>query len=128
QVQMADSIRRANPQAAPRPAPPAAAPPRRPAGPAPDTTPAPRPSAPIPETYAIVRLTRPLAPATSYRLRADSLRSLMGVARSRESVSTTPRPRSAPDTTRPRPASAPAAPPVRRPPGRLELSLRLVRE
>ena len=136
QVQIADSIRRANPQRAPqpapqpapRPAPPAAAPPRRPAGPARDTTPPPRPTAPIPETYAIIRLTRPLASATSYRLRADSLRSLMGIPRSSERVFTTPRPRSAADSTRPRPDSTPAAPPVRRPPGPLELSVRLVRE
>jgi hypothetical protein len=128
QVQIADSIRRANPQAAPRPAPPAAPPPRRPAGPARDTTPPPRPSAPIPETYAIIRLTRPLAPATSYRLHADSLRSLMGVARSSDRVFLTPRSRSASDSTRPRPDSTPGAPPVRRPPGRLELSMRLVRE
>ena len=124
QAQVADSIRRANPQAAPRPAPPpAAAPPRRlPAEPARDTTPPPKPSAPIPETYAVIRLGRPLIPATSYRLHVDSVRSLMGVARSSDRVFTTPRTRAAPDSARP-----PATPPVRRPPDRRELSLRIVR-
>jgi hypothetical protein len=122
QAQVADSIRRANPQAAPRPAPPAAAPPRQPPGPARDTTPPPRPSAPIPETYAIIRLTRPLAPATPYRLHVDSLRNLMGVARSSDRVFTTPRARAAPDSTRPPGDSArpPTAPPVRRPPDQRE--------
>ena len=116
QAQIADSIRRANPQAAPRPAPPAPAPapPRRPPGAARDTSPPPRPSAPIPETYAVLKLSRPLAPATSYRLRADSLRSLMGIARSSDRVFTTPRP-TAPDSTK-RPDSGGVRPPVRPPP------------
>ena len=129
QAQIADSIRRANPQPPPPPAPPAT-PPRQPAAPAADTAPPPRPSAPIPETYAIIRLTRPLALATSYRLRADSLRSLMGIARSSDRVFTTPRERTAPDSTRPPNDSGrpPGAPPVRRPPGERGLSLRMVRD
>ena len=103
----ADSAARAKPQP-PRPAPPAPPAARAPTpgrrGPATprDTTPPPKPSAPIPETYAIVTLGRPLAPATSYRLRADSLRSLMGIARSSDRVFSTPRERPAADTAKPR--------------------------
>jgi len=130
----ADSLARANPQPAPtpRPAPPAAPPGRRPAA-ARDTTPPPKPSAPIPETYAIIKLGRPLAPVTSYRLHADSLHSLMGIARSSDRLFSTPRPtpkdttRSARDSARrdstrrdttrsPRGTGRPPAPP-RRPPG-----------
>ncbi len=115
-ARIADSVRQANPQAAPPTAAPAP-PPRRPGVAPRDTTPPPRPSAPIPETYAIVRLANLLAPATSYRLRVDSLRSLMGVVRSSERVFTTPRAAEPADSTRPPPDSAnPAAPPVRRPP------------
>jgi hypothetical protein len=133
QAAIADSIRRANPQAAPRPVPPAAAPPRRPAvpvGPVRDTTPPPRPSVPSPETYAILRLTRPLATATSYRVHVDSLRSLMGIARSSDRVFITPPTRIAPDSTRPPNDSArpPGTPPVRRPPGQRELSLQIIRD
>jgi hypothetical protein len=132
QAAIADSIRRANPQAAPRPVPPAAAPPRRPAvpvGPVRDTTPPPRPSVPSPETYAILRLTRPLATATSYRVHVDSLRSLMGIARSSDRVFITPPTRIAPDSTRPPNDSArpPGTPPVRRPPDQRELSLQIIR-
>ena len=115
-ARVADSIRQANPQP---PAPPrAAAPPLRPApGAARDTTTPPRPSRPPPETYAILRLGRPLAVATSYRVRADSLRSLLGIARSSERVFTTERTRPAADSLRPPPDSANrGAPPVRRPP------------
>lgn len=123
QAQIADSIRRANPNAPPpRAAPPGAPPLTRPGTPARDTTPPPRPSVPIPETFAVIRLTRPLAPQTSYRLRADSLRSLMGVVRSSDRVFTTPRARAAEaDSTRPRPDSTarpPAVPPRRPPPHR----------
>jgi len=130
-----DSVARANPQP-PRPAaPPAAAPPRRaPAGPARDTTPPPKPSAPIPETYAIITLGRPLALATSYRLHADSLRSLMGIPRSSDRVFITPRSRAAADSGRPRPDSSrrpdstrPAAP-VRRPPPSDAFAMRVVRD
>ena len=117
QAQIADSIRRANPAAAPPVRPPAAAPApapaRRPGTPR-DTTPPPKPSAPIPETYAVVRLARPLAPATSYRLRADSLLSLMGIYRSSDRVFNTPRPRAPADSARsPRDTTRPP----RRPPG-----------
>ena len=127
-ARVADSIARANPQT-PRPAPPpAVAPPRRPPpGPVRDTTPPPKPSAPIPDTYAIVRLGRPLAPASSYRLHADSLRSLMGIARSSDRVFTTQRARQPADSTRPRPDSARPAVPPRRPPGG-DRSLGIVRD
>jgi hypothetical protein len=113
-ARVADSVRRANPQA---PQPPAAAPPpprRQPATPQ-DTTPPPRPSVPIPETYAIVRLGSQLAPGASYRLRADSLRSLLGIARSSERVFTTARATPA-DSTRPPSDTANRPAPVRRPP------------
>lgn len=114
-AEVADSVRRANPQ----PPPPAAVPPRRPPPAARDTTPPPpKPSAPIPETYAVVRIGTPLQPATAYRLKADSLRSLMGIARTSERVFTTPRARAPADTTRaPGDTTRAPAPPVRRPPG-----------
>ena len=126
----ADSIARANPRAArpPAPTPPA----RRPGAAARDTTPRPKMSAPIPETYAIIKLGRALAPATTYRLRADSLRSLMGIARSSDRVFITPRQMT--DSTKARgdsarrPDSTRRPPPVRRPPLHDDLSLRLVRE
>ena len=122
QAAIADSIRRANPQTPPArpPAPTPTQPPPRRAGAARDTTPPPRPSAPVPETYAVLRLQRPLAPATSYRVRAEALRSLMAIARSSDRVFTTARARA--DSTRPRPDSGAAAPP-RRPPGN-EVTLR----
>jgi len=139
-VRAADSIARANPRAA-RPAQPAPAPTppaqRRPAGPARDTTPPPKPSAPIPETYAIIKLGRALAPATSYRLRGDSLRSLMGIARSSDRVFITPRAhadstKARGDSARPdsgrRPDSTRRPPPVRRPPDRDEFMVRVLRE
>jgi hypothetical protein len=145
QVQRQDSIRRANPDAARPPAPAAAAPPTRRlpgAPPARDTTPPPKPSAPIPESYAIIRLGQSLKPATSYRLRADSLKSLMGIARSSERVFTTAKPRPVSDTTRPpgdstrrppgdstrRPPGDSARPPVRRPPGAGDHALRIVHD
>jgi hypothetical protein len=112
QVQIADSIRRANPNQPPA-RPPTPPPARRPTA-ADTATPPPKPSAPIPETYAIVRLTRPLAPATSYRLRADSLLSLMGIYRSSDRVFSTPRARAPGDTTRP---PGDTTRPPRRPPG-----------
>jgi hypothetical protein len=115
-ARIADSVRRANPQPAPPPAAPSP-PPSRPGAAPRDTTPPPRPTAPIPETYAIVRLGAPLVPATSYRLRVDSLRSVLGVVRSSERVFSTPRGAEPADSTRPRPDSAnPAPPPARRPP------------
>ena len=113
QAQIADSIRRANPNAAPPVRPPTAAPaPGRRPGAADTTTPPPKPSVPSPETYAVVRLTRPLAAATSYRLRADSLLSLMGIYRSSDRVFTTPRERPPADSTRPpRDTTRPRRPP-----------------
>ena len=115
QVQIADSIRRANPNAAPPARPPTAAPtPARRPTPADTATPPPKPSAPIPETVAIVRLARPLAPATSYRLRADSLLSLMGIYRSSDRVFSTPRAGAPGDSARP---PRDTTRPPRRPPG-----------
>ena len=61
-------------------------------------------SAAVPETYAIIKLGRALTPATTYRLRADSLRSLLGIARSSDRVFITPRPKT--DSTRARGDSA----------------------
>jgi len=116
----ADSIRRANPQPpAPRPAPPVQPPQRRTPV---DTTPPPRPSAPIPETYAVIRLGQLLAPASSYRVRAEGLRNLMGFARSSDRVFTTTRAR--PDSAGRRPDSAGAPP--RRPPS-FETAARVIR-
>ncbi len=99
-----------------------------------DTTPRPKMSAPVPETYAILKLGRALTPATTYRLRADSLRSLMGIARTSDRVFIAPRHTT--DSTRARGDSArrpdstrrPPPPPARRPPQRDNLSLGLVRE
>jgi len=132
-ARQADSIARANPRA-PRPAVPAQPQPpaRRPGAAARDTTPRPKMSAPIPETYAIIKLDRALKPATTYRLRADSLRSLMGIARSSDRVFITPRPgadstRARGDSAR-RPDSTRRPPPARRPPEHDESSLQLVRE
>jgi hypothetical protein len=122
----ADSIARANPRPAPAPV---APPPARRPGAARDTTPPPRPSQPAPETYAIIKLGRPLAPTTSYRLRAEGLQSLMGVLRSSDRVFTTERPRPARDTTKPPPDSARPPVPTRRPPVRDDFSgLRVVRD
>jgi hypothetical protein len=119
-ARVADSVRAANPRpAAPTPAAPAATPPRRTPGTPRDTTPPPKPSAPTPETYVVVRVGRPLAAGTSYRVKVDSLRSLLGIARSSERVFTTPRERAPTDSTPARPDSAaPPTPPVRRPPNR----------
>ncbi|HEX5072290.1 MAG TPA: Ig-like domain-containing protein [Gemmatimonadaceae bacterium] len=129
-ARQADSIARANPRAArpPAPAPPPAG---RPGAAARDTTPRPKMSAPVPETYAILKLGRALTPGTTYRLRADSLRSLMGIARTSDRVFIAPRPRS--DSTRPPGDSARRPDSTRRPPPRVplqrdDLSLRLVRD
>ena len=117
-VRVADSIRRANPRPAPPPQPAEpAAPPRRPPGTPRDTTPPPKPTGPLPETYVVIRLPRPLAAGASYRVGADSLRSLLGIVRSSERVFTTPRAGAPRDSLPPRPDSAnPSARPVRRPP------------
>lgn len=106
----ADSVQRANPSRAPadtartRPAPNAP----RPAGqavPLPsrrgarsaadagqrDTFPLPKPSRPSPSSRVIVRLGVPLAPATSYRLRATDVWGLSGAPRTSDRVFTTPK-------------------------------------
>jgi hypothetical protein len=129
-ARQADSIARANPRA---PRPPATPPARRPGGAARDTIPRPKMSAPIPETYAIIKLGRALVPATTYRLRADSLRSLMGITRSSDRIFIAPRHTA--DSTRARGDSArrpdstrrPPTPP-RRPPERDDVSFGLVHE
>jgi hypothetical protein len=126
-ARQADSIARANPRAARPSAPP---PPARRA--TRDTIPRPKMTAPIPETYAIIKLGRALVPATTYRLRADSLRSLMNIARSSDRIFITPRHT---DSTKARGDSArrpdstrrPPTPP-RRPPERDDVSFRLIRE
>ena len=88
-----------------------------------DTTPVPTMSRPIPETEVTVTLAQPLAPQSSYRLRALGIRNLMGIPRTSERVFATPRPKAAPadsaaagrDTTR-TPAPPAAEPPAARPP------------
>ena len=111
----ADSVRTA---AAPQPA----VPPPRPTGRRPGATNAPppapprdtsnriirRPSARIPTTVLYVKFREALRPATSYRITADSLRSVTGAVRTSSRVFTTPRlarpdtGRARPDTGRPR--------------------------
>lgn len=129
-ARQADSIARANPRA-PRPAPTPAAPPARRGAAARDTTPRPKMTAPVPETYAIIKLGRALTPATTYRLRADSLRSLMNIPRTSDRVFIAPRhvdsTRARGDSAR-RPDSTRRPPPARRPPDHDERSLRFVRE
>jgi hypothetical protein len=88
-------------------------------------------SAPIPETYAIIKLGRALTPATTYRLRADSLRSLMNIPRTSDRVFIAPRHTDstrAPGDSARRPDSTRRPPPPRRPSEHDELSLRFVRE
>lgn len=107
-MRAADSARAA---AAPTPA----APPARPTGrrpgaatgppPAPQRDTAsrvvPRPTARIPVTVLYLKFAQALRPATSYRITADSLRSITGHTRTSSRVFTTPRPRA--DTSRARP-------------------------
>lgn len=106
----ADSVRTA---AAPQPA----TPPPRPTGRRPGATNAPppapprdtsnriirRPSARIPTTILHVKFRQALRPGTSYRITADSLRSVTGAVRTSSRVFTTPRPAARPDTGRARP-------------------------
>jgi hypothetical protein len=73
-----------------------------------------------------MRLGRALAATTSYRLHADSLRSLLGIARSSDRVFTTSRPRPAVDTTKP-PGDTTRRVPPRRPPAD-DLALRILRD
>jgi hypothetical protein len=109
-VRLADSASAAN-------APPTAIPPPRPTGRRPgaatgpppvpaldSTTPiAPKTSARIPVTVLYVRLSRPLPGGSSFRIRADSMRSVTGAVRTSERVFTTPRPVVRPDTGQARP-------------------------
>ena len=79
-----------------------------------DTTPVAVMSRRLPETEVVLTLGQPLAPQSSYRLRALDIRNLMGIPRTSERVFTTPRPKvaadsTARDTTR-------ATPPPARPP------------
>ncbi|HEX6942951.1 MAG TPA: Ig-like domain-containing protein [Gemmatimonadaceae bacterium] len=106
----ADSVRTAG-------APPPATPPSRPTGRRPGATNAPppapprdtsnriirHPSARIPTTVLYVKFRQALRPATSYRITADSLRSVTGAVRTSSRVFTTPRPAARPDTGRARP-------------------------
>jgi hypothetical protein len=108
-MRAADSVRAA---AAPTPA----APPARPTGRRPGaptrTPPAaprdtssriiPRPAARIPVTVLYVKFRQPLRPGSSFRITADSLRSVTGAVRTSSRVFTTPRP-ARPDTGRTRP-------------------------
>ena len=107
----ADSVQRANPSrvpadtvrarpvpAAPRPAGQAVPLPSRRGAPAAagaaqrDTMALPKPSRPSPVSRVIVRLGTPLAPATSYRLRATDVWGLSGAPRTSDRVFTTPKP------------------------------------
>src|SRR6185436_8819282 len=96
-----------------------------------DTIPRPKMSAPIPETYAIIKLGRALTPATTYRLRADSLRSLMNIPRTSDRVFIAPRHTDstrAPGDSARRPDSTRRPPPARRPPEHDESSFRILRD
>lgn len=64
---------------------------------------APKPSAQLPVAVLYVKFTEPLKPATSYRITADSLRSVTGATRTSSRVFTTPRPSARPDTSKARP-------------------------
>lgn len=77
-----------------------------------------RPSAPPPYTAVLLRLARPLAPNTTYRLAVADARALSGRVQGSERTFTTPRPPppAPPDTTRrarPPATTTPPAPPVR---------------
>jgi Big-like domain-containing protein len=60
----------------------------------------PTPSAQVPSTYVELRLDRPLVLGASFRLHADSLRSITGARRSSDRVFTTEKPKPRTDTTR----------------------------
>ena len=106
----ADSVRAA---AAPVPATPPPRPTGRRPGVATRTPPAaprdtssrivPKPSAKLPVTILYVKFKQALKPATSYRITADSLRSVTGATRTSSRVFTTPRPAARPDTVKARP-------------------------
>ena len=65
----------------------------------------PKLSARIPTTVLYIRFATRLPPNASFRVRADSMRSITGAVRSSERVFTTPRPAARPDTGRARPDS-----------------------
>ncbi len=99
------------------PPPPRVAPPPTPA----DSLAEPRPTfgRPIPVTEIMLRLARPLAPETQYRLVVEGLRSLSGHSRTSERVFTTPRaaPPAAPtDSVPPAPPTTVTPPPTTTPP------------
>jgi hypothetical protein len=112
---VADSVRRLDSIRTATTTPTAVAPPSRPTGRRPGATnvppPAPprdtsnrivpRPSARIPTTILHIKFARPLPPGTSFRITADSLRSVTGAVRTSSRVFTTPR--AARDTSRARP-------------------------
>ena len=78
-----------------------------------DTTLIPKPSRPIPKSGTILRLGAPLAPNTSYRLKAIDLRGIWGSARNSDRVFATPKP--APADSAHVPPSTPAARPAAQP-------------
>ena len=80
-----------------------------------DTTPLPRPSRPSPTLHTNLRLSAPLKPSTTYRLRATAVRGLLGNARTSDKVFITPKPPAPPDTTRRVPADTTRR--LTRPPG-----------
>lgn len=95
-----DSIRAANDTTAARDSTTRAA--ARPARPAPvraptrpetprDTTPPPRPTVKLPEQEVLITLTQPLPPITSYILRAEGMRTVLGRSRNSERRFATPR-------------------------------------
>ena len=115
-IRQADSVRAAQEPAAATPPRPTGRRPgaatRPPPAPTPDTSERiiPTLTARIPTTTLYLRVAERLAPNTSFRLRADSLRSVTGAVRSSERVFTTPRQRAdtgqaRPDTGRVRPDS-----------------------
>ena len=120
-VFVADSVRAADSTKAAA-APPTATAPSRPTGRRPGATNAPRPVPPrdtsnrilpkpsekIPVTVLYIKFGKALRPATSYRITADSLRSITGNVRTSSRVFTTPRPRA--DTGRARPDTGRARP------------------
>lgn len=63
----------------------------------------PRPAQRIPLTVLYIKFSTPLRPSTTFRITADSLRSITGAVRSSSRVFTTPRPAARPDTGKSRP-------------------------
>ena len=90
------------------------------APPPPDTTlPATRrPSRPSPHRSMLVKVSRPLRPGATYRVRVTDVANLIGVVRSSDRTVTVPQPSPAPASSAPPNAPPPSPPPVRRPAGR----------